>query len=152
MAEEMSRGLSKLEIYLFHNNMYGYVWPLKGDIETSNYAGPNSLLSIKDIVRPRKRVIVYGDAEMSSDEFDYDNWEPQDNDSRVRRFSMRGGDCLQYIKRNSKSSVWINPVFKKEWEQRDDSGTIRYAGDIIKMYDLSEGGVEDAIKQLMRKR
>jgi uncharacterized protein with von Willebrand factor type A (vWA) domain len=64
---------------------------------------------------------------------------------------MGGDECLQFIKRKSDSVVWINPVFRREWEDRDDSGTIQAASDIIPMHDLTVGGVEDAIKSLMKK-
>ena len=55
-----------------------------------------------------------------------------------------------YQKKRADSVVWINPVFKKDWEERDDSGTIHAAKNIVPMHDLTVGGVEDAIKELMK--
>ncbi len=152
VSEEMTKGLSKLEVYLFHNNLYGYVWkPDEKNFLASSYAKPNSLLDVKHIVKKRKKVIIYGDAEMSSYEFQGDGWPPRDNEDRVQKYSMSGPDCLHYIKRNSDNCVWINPVFKKEWQNRDNSGTITAAQKEIPMYDLTVGGVEDAIKALMKR-
>src|SRR3990167_1638083 len=101
VAEAMTEGLTKLEVYLFHNNLYGYVWkPDPKNLLASSYAKPDSLIDVK---------------------------------------------------KRADSVVWINPVFKKEWEERDDSGTIHAAKNIVPMHDLTVGGVEDAIKELMKK-
>ena len=152
VAEAMTEGLTKLEVYLFHNNLYGYVWkPDPKNLLASSYAKPDSLIDVKKIVKHRKKVIIYGDAEMSYSEFEGDGWPPSGNDERVRQFSMGGDECLSFIKKRADSVVWINPVFKKEWEERDDSGTIHAAKSIVPMHDLTVGGVEDAIKELMKK-
>jgi len=151
VAEAMTEGLTKLEVYLFHNNLYGYVWkPDPKDLLASSYAKPDSLLDIKKIVKHRKKVIIYGDAEMSYSEFEGDGWPPNDNEKRVEQFGMGGDKCLEFIKKKADSVVWINPVFQKEWDERDDSGTIHAAKNIIPMHDLTVGGVEDAIKELMK--
>jgi uncharacterized protein with von Willebrand factor type A (vWA) domain len=152
VAEAMAEGLTKLEIYLFHNNLYGYVWkPDPKDLLASSYAKPNSLIDVKSIIKRRKKVIVYGDAEMSYSEFEGDGWPPSGNDERVKKFGMGGKECLNFIKKKADSVVWINPVFQKEWENRDDSGTIHAVSKIIPMHDLTVGGVEDAIKDLMKR-
>ncbi|MFW0871216.1 MAG: hypothetical protein ACKKL4_02055 [Patescibacteria group bacterium] len=152
VAEEMAKGLTKLEVYLFHNNLYGYVWkPDPKDLLASSYAKPNSLIDIKKVIKKRKKVIVYGDAEMSYSEFEGDGWPPSGNDERVEKFGMGGDECLNFIKKKADSVVWINPVFAKEWEERDDSGTIGAISEIVPMHDLTVGGVEDAIKELMKK-
>ncbi len=153
VVEEMAKGLSKLEIYLFHNNLYGYVWKANSkDLLASSYPQPNSLIDLKKIIKKRKKIIIYGDAEMSDSEFKYDCWEPSDNNRRLSKFSMGGEESLKFIKKKANSVVWINPIFKKEWERRDDSGSIADIKNIIPMYDLTIGGVEDAIKKLMQKK
>lgn len=153
LSEEMSRGLAKLEIYLFHNNLYGYVW--KADSKNpaeSLYAKPNSLLNIKKIVNKKKKVIIYGDAKMSYSELNWDGWSPQKNDKRLKNFSVRGTDCLNFIKKKAGSAVWINPFFKSEWEEGDKTPySLESIARIIDMYDLSIGGVEDAVKKLVTK-
>ena len=152
VAEAMTEGLTKLEVYLFHNNLYGYVWkPDPKDLLASSYAKPNSLIDIKSIIKRRKKVIIYGDAEMSYSEFKSDGWPPNGNDERVEKFGMGGEECLEFIKKKADSVVWINPIFQKEWESHDDSGTIHAVSKIIPMHDLTVGGMEDAIKDLMKK-
>ena len=152
VAEEMAKGLSKLEVYLFHNNVYGYIWkPNSKNLLASSYAKPNSLIDLKKVVKKRKKVIIYGDAEMSYSEFQGDGWPPGGNEERVAKFGMGGKESLKFIKKKANSVVWINPVFAKEWKERDDSRTIKSISDIIPMYDLTIGGIEDAIKKLMEK-
>jgi len=152
VAEAMTEGLTKLEVYLFHNNLYGYVWkPDPKNLLASSYAKPDSLLDVKKIVKHRKKVIIYGDAEMSYSEFESDGWPPSGNEKRIEQFGMGGEECLSFIKKKADAVVWINPVFQKEWEERDDSGTIHAVKSIIPMHDLTVGGVEDAIKELMKK-
>ena len=152
VAEEMAKGLTKLEVYLFHNNLYGYVWkPDPKDLLASSYAKPNSLIDVNKVIKKRKKVIIYGDAEMSYSEFEGDGWPPSNNEERVEKFGMGGDECLSFIKKKADSVVWINPVFSKEWEERDDSGTIEAISEIVPMHDLTVGGVEDAIKKLMKK-
>ena len=152
MTEAMTKGLTKLEIYLFHNNLYGYVWkPDKGNLLASTYAKENSLIDLRSIIKKRKKVILYGDAQMSRSEFEGDCWPPQGNFERIKKFGMNGEECLNFINKKSDSVVWINPVFKKEWSTKGDSGTIQMVGNIIHMHDLTIGGVEDAVKDLMKK-
>ncbi len=152
VAEEMTKGLTKLEVYLFHNNLYGYVWELDPkNPQESNYAKPNSLVDVKAVVKRNKKVIVYGDAEMSATEFRQDQWEPRGNEDRVKKFGMAGDECLRWIEHRADSAVWVNPIFKKEWDGRDGSGTIAAAKEIMPMHDLSVGGVQDAIKELMKR-
>jgi len=152
VVEAMAEGLTKLEIYLFHNNLYGYVWrPDPKNLLASSYAKENSLIDIKSIVKKRKKVIIYGDAEMSYSELKGDCWPPPGNTERIEKFGMGGEECLNFINKKADSVVWINPVFKKEWQSRDDSGTIKAISQIIHMHDLTIGGVEDAIKDLMKK-
>ncbi len=151
VTEAMVEGLTKLEIYLFHNNLYGYVWkPDPQNLLASSYAKPDSLIDIKSIIKRRKNVIIYGDAEMSYSELKRDCWPPRDNEEGIEKFSMGGEECLSFIKKKANSVVWLNPIFKKEWQDHDFSGTIQTISSIISMHDLSVGGVEDAIKDLMK--
>ncbi|MDR0606960.1 MAG: hypothetical protein LBG52_01095 [Candidatus Peribacteria bacterium] len=152
MTSSMTKGISKLEVYCFHNNLYGYVWKYDTS-HPSNVAPPNSLLNIKSIVKQRKRVIIYGDAEMARRELQYDNYEPKNNQERVVSFGMDGLDCLDYIKKMSKSVVWLNPIFQKERTNRSRTSTsLSIIQEEIPMYDLTVGGIEDAVKFLMKKK
>ncbi len=152
ISDEMTKGLTKLEIYLFHNNLYGYVWkPYDQDLRRSRFAKPNSIIDIKTIIKRKKKLIIYGDAEMSYAEFDEDRWKPKNNNKLIESLAMTGTDCLNWIRRKVSNVVWVNPVLKKEWDKRDRSNTIKNIRDIIPMHDLSVGGVQDAIGSLMKK-
>ncbi len=146
LSKGMSRGLLKLEIYLFHNQLYGYCW----DPKDGNYARPNGLKNVRDIVKKRKKVIIYGDADMAYDEVKFDSYPPSGNKERIERYKMDGLECLSYIKKNSDNVVWINPIFKSSWHREYDN-SIAKISNVIPMYDLSIGGVQDAIADLMKK-
>ncbi|HQM18972.1 MAG TPA: hypothetical protein PLY98_02585, partial [Candidatus Paceibacterota bacterium] len=106
VTEAMVEGLTKLEIYLFHNNLYGYVWkPDPQNLLASSYAKPDSLIDIKSIIKRRKNVIIYGDAEMSYSELKRDCWPPRDNEEGIEKFSMGGEECLNFIKKKANSVV-----------------------------------------------
>lgn len=87
---------------------------------------------------------------MSESELHGEQWSKGDP-KQYEGLMMEGDKCLWFMRHKSDSVVWLNPVFKKEWEEPDGSGTIRGVGEIIPMHDLTVGGVEDAIKELMKK-
>ncbi len=153
LSNGMSRGLLKLEMYLFHNQLYGYCW----DPKDGNFAKPNGLKNIRDIVKKRKKVIIYGDADMAYSEIEKDNYPPSGNEEKIARYGMKGTECLSYIKRNSDNVVWINPMFKSSWyydpyyDEYNTDNSVGRISEIIPMYDLSVGGVQDAIADLMKK-
>lgn len=149
VTEEMAEGLTKLEVYFFHNNLYGYAW--KAD-PMDQRAKPQDKkpVDIKKIIKKRKKVIIYGDAEMSDSELYGEQW-PKGDPKQYESLMMAGDKCLGFIKQKSDSVVWLSPVFRKEWQEHDSSGTIQEVGEIIPMHDLTVGGVEDAIKELMKK-
>lgn len=153
LSKGMSRGLLKLEIYLFHNQLYGYCW----DPKDGNFAKPNGLKSVQDIVKKRKKVIIYGDADMAYSEVERDNYPPSNNTEKIKRYKMGGLECLSYIKKNSDNVVWINPMFKSSWyydayhDEYNTDNSIGRISEVIPMYDLSIGGVQDAIMSLMKK-
>lgn len=153
LSKGMSRGLLKLEIYLFHNQLYGYCW----DPKDGNFAKPNGLKSVQDIVKKRKKVIIYGDADMAYSEVEHDNYPPSNNTEKIKRYKMGGLECLSYIKKNSDNVVWINPMFKSSWyydayyDEYNTNNSIGRISEVIPMYDLSIGGVQDAITSLMKK-
>ena len=56
VAEAMTERLTKLEVYLFHNNLYGYALkPDPKNLLASSYAKPDSLIDVKKIVKHRKK-------------------------------------------------------------------------------------------------
>ena len=64
---------------------------------------------------------------------------------------------MSYIKKNSDNVVWINPMFKSSWyydayyDEYNTNNSIGRISKVIPMYDLSIGGVQDAIMSLMKK-
>jgi uncharacterized protein with von Willebrand factor type A (vWA) domain len=148
ITDEMTKGLTNLKVYYFHNNVFGYVWEKPARFGTLMEKQPPT--DLKKVVKRKNKVIIYGDAIMSADEFDSEMW-PVGNREQYAKMMMSGRDSLQYIERHSDAAVWINPVFKRDWEESDGSGTIAAAKEIIPMHDLSVGGVQDAIRELMKR-
>jgi uncharacterized protein with von Willebrand factor type A (vWA) domain len=132
--------------------MYGYVWQLsQKEIVVSSYPKENSLIDIKTIIKKRKKIIIYGDAAMSNHELYQDIWLRGDNKECAKKYTMPGMDCLRYIMKNTDKTVWVNPILKKEWKLVDESGVLEKIKKELPMYDLTVGGVQDAIKFLMKK-
>ncbi len=152
LAEEMTRGLTRLEVYLFHNNLYGYVWKAnQEDWKDGAIKKPREIYDVRKIVTGKCRVIIYGDAEMGDWEFKEDRFAQYNNQEQVRQFGIPGDDCLRWIMHRAEHAVWVNPIFRSEWEgERNNSGTISAVRDIVPMYDLSVGGLQDAVKELIK--
>ena len=149
VMEGMAKGLTKLKVYLFHNNLYGYVWEIDQNNLTQDE--PRPLRNIRTLITHKSKVIIYGDAEMADFELKKDAYASRLNQDDVRAFTMSGDDCLRWIVKKSGKAVWVNPIFRKDWEKnRHRSGTIFTVGNIVPMFDLSAGGLEDAVKELIK--
>lgn len=87
---------------------------------------------------------------MSDSEFHSEMW-PKGESRKYQDYGMAGDTCLRFIRKSSQSVVRLSPIFEKEWSTNDDSGMIEAAKAIIPMHDLTMGGVEDTVKELMKK-
>ncbi len=134
--------LEDVEIYYFHNAIYGEVWPQKDGVYGKHF------IPLKEILKKDSdsRVIIIGDAWMAEEEL----WEyNKDYSEKTKRnYLMSGIDSFKEIKKNFNYVVWINPIPELEHDEWDESGTISDIKKIFKMYDLTLSGIEKAVKEL----
>jgi uncharacterized protein with von Willebrand factor type A (vWA) domain len=143
--------LQGLEIYYFHNAIYGEVWPQKDGNWGKNFVPVGEIMK-RD---PSTKVIIVGDAWMADSDWMngglHDSYEElnerSDADNRYHR--MSGQENFAAIVDNFPSTVWINPILEKNHEEWDNSGTIEDVKQLLPMYDLTLHGLEDAVKKLM---
>lgn len=121
--------LEGVEIYYFHNAIYGEVWPQK-DGNWGEHFMPISEILKKD---SNTKVILIGDAWMADNEY----------------YDTPAEDSFGEIKDRFDSVVWINPIPEKEQNDMDNSGTIEAIRRVFPMYDLSLSGIEKAVRELM---
>lgn len=143
--------LQGLEIYYFHNAIYGEVWPQKDGNYGKNFVPMGEIMK-RD---PSTKVIVVGDAWMADSDWMngglHDSYEElherSDADNRYHR--MSGHENFRAIVDNFPSTVWINPILEKDHEEWDNSGTIEDVKQLLPMHDLTLEGLETAVKKLM---
>ncbi len=127
-----------LKTYYFHNTIYETLWR-----DPARYHQPRL---IEDLVRrdPETCVIYVGDASMAP-------YELMAQDGSIH-YAVRSGrpsiDCLKFLARTFKHSVWLNPTPRKWW---DYTQTIGLIGQIFPMFELTIDGLEKAVAHLMRK-
>jgi uncharacterized protein with von Willebrand factor type A (vWA) domain len=131
--------LDDVEVYYFHNAIYGEVWPQKdGDY-------PRHFIPLREILKKDQdsRVIIVGDAWMAEHEL-YDDHTDEDGN-----YSPSGIDSFEQLRRAFAHVVWINPIRGVEHDRWDNSGTIAEIKKIFPMHDLTLRGLENAVRELM---
>lgn len=135
--------IDELDIYYFHNAIYGDVWPQTDGNYGKNFIPVNELLKKDD----NTRVILVGDAWMADNELfdEYRSYDQQGNPT----YSPAGIDSFGALRKKFPHIVWINPILEKEHDEWDRSGTISAIKGIFPMYDLTLHGLENGVKKLM---
>jgi len=120
--------LPKVQVYYFHNAIYGQVWPQK-DGEYGKHFIPLQTILKKD---PNHKIIIVGDAWMAD-------------------FELPLETCQDFKRLRDRfpSTVWINPIPEREHDAWDNSGTIAEIKSIFPMYDLTLNGIEAAVQHLI---
>ncbi|MEO0413025.1 MAG: VWA domain-containing protein [Pseudomonadota bacterium] len=128
-----------LEFFYFHNCLYEGVW--KNNARRYQEKTPTS-----DILHKYPhdyKVIFVGDASMSPYEIIYaggsvEHWNEEP-----------GAEWLKRVRNIYDRSVWINPVPKEHWQY---SQSIQMIKELFedKMYPLTLGGLDEAMKELAR--
>lgn len=130
--------IDELNIFYFHNAPYGEVWP------QSDGNWPKNLIPIERILDkdPSTNVIIVGDAWMAQEELWDKGFYPDSEPAN-------GMETLKNIKDTYESLVWINPIFAKDHDEWDESGTISDIRAEFDMYDLNLDGLEKAVSRLL---
>ena len=131
--------LDDVEVYYFHNAIYGDVWPQKD----GNYG--THFVPLQEILKKEQdsRVIVVGDAWMAENEL-FDDY----TDENGRHFPS-GIDSFEQLRRTFDHVVWINPIREADHDERDNSGTIAEIKKVFPMHDMTLRGLENAVRELM---
>jgi len=131
--------LDDVEVYYFHNAIYGDVWPQKD----GNYG--THFVPLQEILKKEQdsRVIVVGDAWMAENEL-FDDY----TDENGRHFPS-GIDSFEQLRRTFDHVVWINPIREADHDEWDNSGTIAEIKKVFPMHDMTFRGLENAVRELM---
>lgn len=131
--------LDDVEVYYFHNAIYGDVWPQKD----GNYG--THFIPIQELLKKERdsRVIIVGDAWMAENEL-FDDY----TDENGRHFPS-GIDSFEQLRRNFDHAVWINPIRESDHDEWDNSGTIAEIKKVFSMHDMTLRGLENAVRELM---
>ena len=144
--------LDDIEVYYFHNAIYGQVWP-QSDGNYGIRFIPLSELLKKD---SDTKFVIVGDAQMGGN--DLENGGLHDSYTDLKPGEARIGNYYRYtglenfaeIVNIFPSTVWLNPILKKTWGKKgvDTSETIADTSKVVPMFDLSLVGIEAAVKKL----
>lgn len=127
-----------IKTYFFHNTIYETIW-----LDTSRYKRPQK---IDEFARldTETRLIILGDASMAP-------YELMATDGSIHIEERSGKpslECLKFLARNFRHSVWLNPMQSNMWEYTQ---TISAIGRIFPMFEFSIDGLEKAVAHLMAK-
>jgi hypothetical protein len=136
--------LDDVEVFYFHNAIYGEVWPQKD----GNWG--KHFLPLSEILRRDQdsRVIIVGDAWMAENEL-HEGGEGTNEETGKRKYYPSGMDSFEDLRRTFDHTVWINPIMEKDHDEWDNSGTISDIKRVFSMYDLTLNGIERAVRKLM---
>ncbi|WP_054029578.1 vWA domain-containing protein [Desulfatitalea tepidiphila] len=126
----------ELKTCFFHNTIYDTLWE-----DPARYKKP---LKVDDLVRrdPDTRFIFVGDASMAPYEL-----MAQDGSIYITNRSGRPSiECLQFLAKTFRHSVWLNPVRRVRWPY---TRTINLIAQIFPMFELTIDGLEKAVGHLM---
>ncbi|SEM59565.1 hypothetical protein SAMN04489760_12517 [Syntrophus gentianae] len=141
-AFQRSSHLKDLKYFYFHNCIYEnlYVQPAciwQNAIRTYDFLHN---------IGPEYRLIVVGDASMSPGELTMENgaidWDHQNSET--------GLAWLERMTRHFKHAVWLNPIPVAGWDERWNyrAHSIHMIRQIFPMFELTENGLEQAVKRL----
>lgn len=131
--------LDDVEVYYFHNAIYGEVWPQKDGDYGKHFIPLQELLKKEQ----DSRVIIVGDAWMAEDELYHEY-----TDENGRQLPS-GIDSFEQLRRTFDHIVWINPIREADHDVWDASGTIAAIKKVFNMYDMTPRGLENAVQELM---
>lgn len=128
-----------MEYFYFHNCLYEHLWK-------DNRRRHNEKIPTWDILNKYGsdyKVIFVGDATMSPYEITYPG-------GSVEHWNEEAGEVwYQRVLDIYPKTVWLNPVAKKHWEY---TPSIQVVEQLMahRMYPLTLGGLDDAMKELNR--
>lgn len=130
-----------LEFFYFHNCIYEGVWR----DNRRRFAERQSTADLLRTYGPDYRLVVVGDAAMSPYEIVHPGGSVEHHNDEA------GAVWLQRLTTHWRSAAWINPAPEAHWGWTRSTQLIRdlFAG---RMYPLTIGGLEAAMRELSRRR
>jgi uncharacterized protein with von Willebrand factor type A (vWA) domain len=130
-----------LEFFYFHNCLYESVWK-------DNRLRANQREKTWDVLHKfghDYKVVFVGDAAMSP-------WEITQRGGSVDHYNDEAGATwLQRVTNTYPATVWLNPVLEDRWRHSESTALIRQLLN-DRMYPLTLGGLDSAMRELTRKR
>ena len=131
----------QLEFFYFHNCIYEGVW-------RDNRRRFAERIATTDLLRTYGadyRLVVVGDAAMSPYEIVQPGGSVEHNNEEA------GAVWLQRMTAHWRSAAWINPVPQPQWDWTHSTRLVR---DLFadRMYPLTLAGLDDAMRELSRRR
>jgi uncharacterized protein with von Willebrand factor type A (vWA) domain len=130
-----------LEFFYFHNCLYESVWK-------DNRLRANQREKTWDVLHKfghDYKVVFVGDAAMSP-------WEITQRGGSVDHYNDEAGATwLQRVTNTYPATVWLNPVLEDRWRHSESTALIRQLVN-DRMYPLTLGGLDSAMRELTRKR
>ncbi|MDR1816107.1 MAG: VWA domain-containing protein [Clostridiales Family XIII bacterium] len=127
--------------YYFHNSVYDKLYRTAECI-TGDWVDSDYVLRLLD---GEYRLVIVGDANMAPYELFMKSgiavrgiYSGEPSIDRLRRFRRRFGHA-----------VWLNPIPRARWSSQRGHETIAAIGDIFPMHELTLGGLDKAIRELL---
>lgn len=114
-----------LETYYFHNTIYDYIYT---DAHRSKYISIEKILQ-KD---PNYRIFIIGDASMAAYEL-----------------NKTSRETYKSLTEKFKKTVWLNPEPQRYWHH---TFSIQVIKELVDMYPLTPRGIENAVREMNRKK
>lgn len=143
--------LESVDVYYFHNAVYGHVWLPKDDSES----GALEQIPLEKVLSsdPKSKVIIVGDAWMADEDWMYgglyDSWNSQTQQNLGGLYDKSGYENFKAIRDRFNNVVWINPIMERDRDEMDNSGTISDIEKVFPSYELTLHGIEKATQHLM---
>ena len=130
-----------LEFFYFHNCLYEGVWK----DNRRRWAQRTKTWDILHKYGHDYKVIFVGDAAMSPYEISHPGGSVEHMNEEA------GAVWLQRMRQTYPATVWLNPTPERQWEY---SSSTQLIGEIMNgaMYPLTLGGLDDAMRELTRKK
>ncbi len=130
-----------MEFFYFHNCLYDFVWK----DNSRRWQDRTQTWDILHKYGHDYKVIFVGDAAMSPYEISHPGGSVEYMNDEA------GAVWLQRVANTYPATVWLNPEAERAWDYSQSNRMIRQLLN-DRMYPLTLGGIEDAMRQLTRKQ
>ena len=130
-----------LKVYYFHNCVYEHLY-------TNPYCRRGEWIDTEWVLNNLGndyKLIIVGDGTMAPSEL-----LAKGGNSYIGLYNeIPGIDWLKRFKKRYEKSAWLNPILEEDWKVVYGSQSIEIVQGVFPMYELTLGGLEKAIKDLM---